>query len=132
MKRINVVGVSGSGKSTFSRALAEAMGIPYIEMDDLFWQPDWQQPDDETFYATLRSALEPDVWVLDGNYARTMPIKWERADTVIWWMLTSYRKVRARYLAVMASNEHDHLRFIYITSPAQARAIVANAKTDHN
>lgn len=35
--KINVVGTSGSGKSTFSRRLAAQLAIPYIEMDALFW-----------------------------------------------------------------------------------------------
>ncbi len=35
MKRINVVGTSATGKSTFSRALAEKLGLHYIELDNL-------------------------------------------------------------------------------------------------
>ncbi|HDY8086621.1 TPA: (d)CMP kinase, partial [Vibrio vulnificus] len=33
MKRINVIGTSGSGKSTFSRQLASKLKYPYLEMD---------------------------------------------------------------------------------------------------
>ena len=33
IKRINVVGTSGSGKSTVSRALAEKLNLPYVEQD---------------------------------------------------------------------------------------------------
>ncbi|MCF6264134.1 MAG: adenylate kinase [Xanthomonadales bacterium] len=25
-----------------------------------------------------------DSWVLDGNYTRTIPIKWKQVDTIIW------------------------------------------------
>lgn len=52
MKRINVIGTSGSGKSTFSRMLATTLGYPYIEMDAMFWQPNWQESsnDDEYIY----------------------------------------------------------------------------------
>lgn len=46
--KINVVGTSGSGKSTVARQLAEKFSVPYIELDKLFWRQDWQgTPDDE-------------------------------------------------------------------------------------
>lgn len=84
MKKINVVGTSGSGKSTFSRRLAAKLNYPYIEMDALYWQPNWGEPTDEEFFANLERSLSHTCWVLDGNYNRTGPIKWAEADTIIW------------------------------------------------
>ena len=89
--RINVVGSSGSGKSTFGRALADRLDIPYIELDEIFWRPEWTQPKDEEFYADLEHALSGDSWVLDGNYSRTVPIKWRRAEAVIWLDMPYYQ-----------------------------------------
>ena len=37
--KVNVVGTAGCGKSTFGKMLAEKVGVPYIEMDELFWKP---------------------------------------------------------------------------------------------
>ena len=82
--RINVIGCSGSGKTTFSRQLSVLLGIPYVELDGVFWEPNWTTPEDEVFYPRLKKALEPDFWVLDGNYSRTVPIKWEKVQAVIW------------------------------------------------
>lgn len=84
MKRINVVGSSGSGKTFFSRKLADILCYPYVEMDQVFWGPNWYWPTDEEFFSNLRKAIAHDKWVLDGNYTRTVPIKWEAVDTVIW------------------------------------------------
>ncbi|MEM6767642.1 MAG: AAA family ATPase [Bacteroidota bacterium] len=84
MKNINVIGTSGSGKSTFARKLAEELGYPYIELDALFWGPNWTEPSDEVLFDKLENALEQDYWVLDGNYSRTNHIKWPRTDTIIW------------------------------------------------
>ena len=84
MRKINVVGSSGSGKSTFSQQLAEVLKTRYIEMDMLYWLPDWQERDDADFFTILRQHLQGDSWVLDGNYNRTRAIKWAYADTVIW------------------------------------------------
>lgn len=83
-RRINVVGTSGSGKSTFARKLAEHIQAPYVELDALHWEADWTEASDEVLFSRLEQALSVDTWVLDGNYKKTVPIKWRRADTVIW------------------------------------------------
>lgn len=84
MKKINIIGTSGSGKSTFAKQLSEQLHIPYIEIDAIFWGKNWYWPPDEAFFARLQEALDQETWVLDGNYTRTTPIKWEAVDTVIW------------------------------------------------
>jgi adenylate kinase family enzyme len=84
MNRINVIGTTGSGKSTFSAQLAEALGHPCIQMDELFWKPNWTESKDDEFLPKVSAALKGDVWVLDGNFSRTSTIKFERADTIIW------------------------------------------------
>jgi len=83
-KRINVIGTSGSGKSTFSKQLASALNAPYLEMDAIYWKPNWVEPDDVQYFSDLKSALDCDAWVLDGNYSRTAAIKWKSVDTIIW------------------------------------------------
>ena len=45
--RINVIGTSGSGKSSFSKRLAEKLDVPYIELDALHWKPNWTKSTDE-------------------------------------------------------------------------------------
>lgn len=82
--KINVIGTSGSGKSTFAKKLSTALNYPYIEMDKIFWGPNWKSPTDEEFFGKLRAALSEQRWVLDGNYTRTVPIKWEKVELVIW------------------------------------------------
>ncbi|MCW0234142.1 MAG: hypothetical protein OJJ21_11125 [Ferrovibrio sp.] len=84
LRRVNVVGTSGSGKSTFSRRLAEILQAPHIEMDRLFWRPGWQQAPEADFLADLTAALDGPRWVLDGNYSRSIPVKWASVDAVIW------------------------------------------------
>lgn len=86
MKKINVVGTSATGKSTFSRALAARLGLHYIELDNLFWLDDWQECPDEIFFAKIEAEMQKaaDGYVIDGNYTRTIPVKWSEIDTVIW------------------------------------------------
>ena len=91
-RRVNIVGTSGSGKSTFGRALAEALDVRYLQMDQLYWKPNWEEPAPDEFAEIVSEALEADEWVLDGNYhSKTCPIKWSRADVVVWLDLSGPR-----------------------------------------
>lgn len=84
LNRINVIGTSGSGKSTFSRELANRLNLPYIEMDALYWKDDWKFANDEELMENIRKITESEKWLLDGNYNRTQPIKWKNVQTIIW------------------------------------------------
>lgn len=84
--KINVVGTSGSGKSTFARRLAQQLSLPYIQLDALYWRANWQGTPDDEFMEKIRKQLasHPQGWVLDGNYNRTKPVKWQEVECVIW------------------------------------------------
>jgi adenylate kinase family enzyme len=84
MRRVSVVGSSGSGKTTFAADLAARLGVPHIELDAIHWGPDWTGLDLETFSARVREATAADGWVCDGSYSAVRPIVLERADTVVW------------------------------------------------
>jgi adenylate kinase family enzyme len=82
--RVAVVGSSASGKSTLAARLAARLAVPHVELDALFWGPNWTPPDDEDFRAIVRREASAGAWVMDGNYSRFLPITLERADTVVW------------------------------------------------
>jgi adenylate kinase family enzyme len=89
-RRIAVFGVTGSGKTTTARELGRALGLPVIELDALFWQPNWVETPPEEFRAKVRAALDtaPHGWVCDGNYrSRLKDLVLARADTVVWMHL---------------------------------------------
>ncbi len=108
-KRINVVGTSGSGKSTVSKRLSNILNVPYIEMDKLFWGPNWHWPTDLEFFDKLKKALQAEHWVLDGNYTRTVPIKWEHVDTVVWldypFSTTLFRAIKRAFQRSLTQEE---------------------------
>lgn len=83
-RRINVIGTSGTGKTTFSRQLAEVLGVPCYEMDRMFWRPGWTASSDDDFFARVKEATSEETWVLDGNYNRSNPVKWARVECVVW------------------------------------------------
>lgn len=84
MKRINVIGSSGSGKSSFAGELAQRLKVPHIELDKLHWRANWTEASASDFVGRLQSAMAAEAWVLDGNYSRFAKLKWQRVDTIIW------------------------------------------------
>jgi adenylate kinase family enzyme len=84
MRRVNVIGSSCAGKSTFARRLAGAMGSPVVELDTLHWEPGWVEAPTEVFLERVAAATQGTGWVVDGNYSVSRPVFWPRVDTVVW------------------------------------------------
>jgi adenylate kinase family enzyme len=83
--RIVVVGPTCSGKSTLAATLAERLDVPFVELDALFWLPDWVESDDETFGARVEEATAGETWAVAGSYRRVSEHAiWPRAETMIW------------------------------------------------
>ena len=85
-RRVSIVGSTGTGKTTYARELALALGVPHTELDALAWGPNWTLADAETLQARVRTAIAGDAWVVDGNYGGrgARQLVWARADTIIW------------------------------------------------
>jgi adenylate kinase family enzyme len=84
MRRVSVVGNSGSGKSRLAAVLAEALSVPHFELDSIFHQRDWTPLPVDEFRARVDAATEPVGWVVDGNYSAVRDLVWSSADTVVW------------------------------------------------
>lgn len=82
MKKVIVIGCSGSGKSTFARALHGVTGLPLYYLDMLNWKSDRTTVPKEVFRARLREVLEQSEWIIDGNYASTIELRMQYCDTV--------------------------------------------------
>ncbi|MFE7223856.1 AAA family ATPase [Nocardioides sp. NPDC057577] len=85
VRRVSVVGSSGSGKSTVARRLADILGVPYIELDAIHWRPGWVEEEPDVFVDRVREATRGDAWVIDGNYqSKVGTLVWEPAELVVW------------------------------------------------
>ncbi|MCC7054643.1 MAG: hypothetical protein IT355_15335 [Gemmatimonadaceae bacterium] len=83
MQRVIVLGNAGSGKSTLATKLAQIVGVPVVHLDAFFWQPGWQPSPRLEWAERVRALAEQDAWIMDGNYAATLPLRLARTDHVI-------------------------------------------------
>lgn len=84
LRRVVVVGSTGSGKTLFAQRLAERLDAPAVELDALHWGPNWTMAEVDVFRERVREALAGERWVADGNYSKARDIIWSQADTLIW------------------------------------------------
>ena len=108
MERIVIIGCPGSGKSTLARELGDKLNLTVVHLDRLWWTKGWQNVSREEFDSRLENALSLERWIIEGNYSRTMDVRLQRCDTVIYLdysriacllgvckrILTTYGKVR--------------------------------------
>jgi adenylate kinase family enzyme len=83
MKRIVIIGSSGSGKSTLARTLGQQLDIKVIHLDQHFWHPGWVPTDETTWTNCVQTLVQGPSWIIDGNYRRTLDIRLQAADTII-------------------------------------------------
>jgi len=166
LKRVVVIGTSCSGKTTLARNLAQKLRLPHIELDSIFWKPNWTHTPKEEFRNLVSEAIAPENWVLDGNYSAVRDILWTRAttliwlnypfyviawralsrtlrnifyrkviwagnketfrqaflskDSILWWVLKTYRRRRREYPLLFNDPAYRHLQIIVVTTPAEA------------
>ena len=83
-KRVVVVGVTSSGKSTLAEKLARRFGLHYIELDALHWEPNWQSAPLEVFRQRVEKAVQAEKWIVAGNYHTVRDLIWPNAEAIFW------------------------------------------------
>lgn len=83
MQKVLVIGSCGSGKSAFSRRLAEIIQLPLIHLDSHYWRPGWIEPTKDVWREQVVELLKGERWIIDGNYSGTMDMRLAACDTVL-------------------------------------------------
>ena len=111
-ERILILGRTGSGKTTLARELAAALGVPHVELDSLYFGPDFSRAPLSLLRERTSAAIAGDRWVTDGNKRAVRDLVWPRADTIIWldypaymsfWRLAKRARTRTSALSAQAA-----------------------------
>lgn len=86
VRRVAIIATaSGCGKTTFGRALAERIGVPFVELDAIHWQAGWRELDARELRRRVEALVARDAWVIDGVYRGKLGhLVLDAADTVVW------------------------------------------------
>jgi len=99
--KIQIIGYSGSGKSTLAKMLGEYYNIPYLHLDNVQFYGEWEERTKEEQTKIVDKFLsENDSWVIDGNYSKVSPIRFEISDITIYLNYNRfycYRMCKKRY-----------------------------------
>jgi adenylate kinase family enzyme len=129
--RIAIMGCGGSGKSHLARELGARLGITPVHLDARYYDQDWKPLDQEAFADLQRDMVASPRWIIDGNYASTLPIRLQAADTVIFLDLPGWvcllgilqRQVRHGGGQHQANGEYNRITWNF------ARYIIGYRKT---
>ena len=109
MLRVSVIGTGCSGKTTLARQIASKFHIPHVELDAVYWQPNWTPLHIDPFRSAVESAAAGDQWVIDGNYSKVRDIIWRRATDVVWlnppFMIVLWRAIKRTGRRVITGEE---------------------------
>ena len=82
MKRVIVIGCPGAGKTTFSEKLQKKTNLPLYYLDAIWHKPDKTHIPRSEFDERLHEILKEEMWIIDGNYQRTLETRLQYCDTV--------------------------------------------------
>lgn len=99
--KIQIIGYAGSGKSTLAKRLGEHYNINYIHLDNVQFYGNWETRSiEEQTFIVDKFLTENENWVIDGNYSRVSPIRFEISDITIFLNYNRfycYKMARKRY-----------------------------------
>jgi adenylate kinase family enzyme len=84
MKKIVVVGVSCSGKTTLGLKMAKILNSNPVDIDEIHWKPGWVSTPAKDLLLKVKKALDCNKWIVSGNYSSLQNFIFSEADTIIW------------------------------------------------
>lgn len=82
--KIVITRTSGCGKTTLGHKLSALIRKEHIDLDNLYWLPNWIPRPDEEFFDLIQEEVSSDRWIICGNYSRAQQQIWGQADMIIW------------------------------------------------
>lgn len=90
MKKVIVLGNSGSGKSTFTTLLADKLHIDFLHLDPLVYKYSWDNPEFEEMEKKVEELIYKDSWIVDGNFLNNALNRFKECDTIVFLDLNRF------------------------------------------
>jgi adenylate kinase family enzyme len=86
LKRIAIIGLPGSGKSTFATKLGNILDIPVHHLDRHMFDGN-KKRDKKEFLLVKQALVNEECWIIEGCSISTLEMRFARADTIIYFNL---------------------------------------------
>ena len=83
VKKIAVVGGSGTGKTTLTNNLGRKLNVPIYHIDGIHHLENWKTRDTKERDRIILKRANEEKWVIDGTYKSTLQERINKADLVI-------------------------------------------------
>ncbi len=90
IKRIMIMGRSGSGKSTFAYKLHKKTNLPLYHLDKYFFKNNWVERDYKEFIIIQKNLVNQNKWIIDGNSTKSFEIRYSSADVCLYFNFPRY------------------------------------------
>jgi len=84
-KKFALIGLPGSGKSTFASKLGKILDIPVHHLDRHMFEPDGKKKDKQEFIEIQQAMLNEEAWVVEGCSFSTFEMRFAKADVLIYF-----------------------------------------------
>jgi adenylate kinase family enzyme len=81
--RVLIYGVTGSGKTSLARKVAERTGLPWHSVDDLTWEPGWVGVAPEEQRRRIAAICAGEQWILDSGYSSWLDLVRARVQLIV-------------------------------------------------
>ncbi len=92
-KKILIIGISGTGKSTLGQELATTTGLPLTPMDSLIWHENWQEAPEQDVQQALERIALTESWIVEGWIDHYSHGLLAQADLIVYLDLPGWRAV---------------------------------------
>ena len=94
MKRICIIGGSGTGKTTLANNLGKQLNLPVYHIDGINYLPNWKKRDIRERDKIVLEKTDEDKWIIDGTYHSTLKQRLEKSEYVIYLDYSTVAQVK--------------------------------------
>ncbi len=89
-KKYALIGLPGSGKSTFAAKLGQMLKIPVHHLDKYMFEPEGKKRSKHLFIELQKTLLDEESWIIEGCSSSTFEMRFAKADTFIYFQFSRF------------------------------------------